>query len=40
MSPPPIHFFYVLFTPLFIVSINSFLLGGAFAKGTAGIAGE
>lgn len=35
MSPPPIHFFYALLIPLFILSISSFLLGRALAEGQA-----
>ena len=35
MSPTPIHFFYALLIPLFILSISSFLLGRAFSKGAA-----
>ena len=35
MSPPLIHFFHALFATLFIMSINSFLLGRVVPEGTA-----
>ena len=35
MSPTPIHFFYALLIPLFILSISSFLLGRVVPEGTA-----